>query len=1282
MDSNGGANGFEIAIVGMAGRFPKAKNISQFWHNLMNGVDCVSEFSREELIAAGEPSDLISYPNYVPARAVLDDPDLFDAEFFGVTSREAVVMDPQPRILLECAWEALEDSGCLPESSQGPIGVFAGASSNWYILNVWENPFYVDTLGDTVISIGNDKDYLASYLSYKLDLRGPAVNVQSTCSTSLLAVHLACQSLLAGECYMALAGGVSVRVQQQSGYLYYEGGTGAPDGRTRAFDADADGTVGGSGVGLVALKRLDDALRDRDCIHAIILGSAANNDGALKVGYTAPSVEGQSEVIQRALALAGVSAETVTYVEAHGTGTALGDPIEVKALTNAFRNSAHKIGYCGIGSVKSNIGHLDSAAGIAGLIKAVLMIREGKLVPTLHYRRPNPHLDLDSSPFYVNTDLSDWQPAIGPRRAGVSSFGLGGTNVHLVLEQPPVPSRSKLRKPPFLLTASARTQKSLTAGMQRLADYLTHNSDIDIAQFAYTLQVGRKAFNHRWSSVCSTREEAIEKLLDGIPDAETSVQTTARPRLSFLFPGLGCQQPGMATELYDTEPAFRNAVDECCTILEPMLNLDLRKLLVMNGHAAPELSPERIHEGWIGQPAVFTFEYALATFLLSWGLRPSAMVGHSLGEYVVACLAGVLSLRDALMLVAKRARMMDMTLPGGMLSVPLGEAETRSLLTGDLAIALVNSGENCVVAGSVPALENFENGLLARGITARRIQVGHAYHSPAMDPVLEPFARIVSQVQLHAPRIPYLSNVTGTWINEGQACSPQYWAEHLRETVRFGDCLNQLFSAEQNVVLEIAPSQVLTTMVKQACPHENTIVLSSLPSNHDPTPRREHLLQVIGRLWETGIEVAWPSMYEGSEPGRIPLPTYAWDQQRYWVDGKGQSSHFRSQSPQAELHVEQISNDDLKSKAQAEFEPDTGSQTERTIAAIWKNMLGVTRVRANDNFFALGGDSLLALQLTAKLSRTFGLNLSLHTVLEAKTLTRLAGKIESESSPNDVGVVEATDPLIVEIEPGKAESPVFLLHAVGGSVFSYAPLCERLKDGYMLIGVQPEGFDGTTPLLTTVEEMAQRYILAMKSVQPSGPYYLVGASFGGTLAYEMARRLDTNGEKVAFLAMIDTPGPGLNMDPIDSYEDVIMEVFGRHIAIDRQRLEGLNLRQQIEYVAGESAMSDKQLPEIDFDTAERRIRIWKTNYDAMLNYVPLPYGGRGVFYRAKEQPDGARPERDWIELLTGGVEIQIVPGDHQTMMETPHVAVLAEHLKQAIRVARQLHSAAGAATAG
>lgn len=1279
MQPNSSANGFEIAIIGMAGRFPKARNILQFWRNLMNGTDCVSGFSTDELIAAGESPELISHPNYVPARAVLDDPDLFDAGFFGVTRREAAVIDPQHRILLECAWEALEDAGCLPESCQGAVGVFAGASSNWYVLNVWENPFYADMLGDLVISIGNDKDYLASYLSYKLDLRGPAINVQSACSTSLLAVHLACQSLLAGECYMALAGGASVRVQQQSGYLYYKGGTGSPDGKTRAFDADADGTVGGSGVGLVVLKRLEDALRDRDYIHAIILGSAANNDGALKVGYTAPSVVGQAEVIRHALALADVEAETVAYVEAHGTGTALGDPIEVKALMNAFRSSTHKTGYCAIGSVKSNIGHLDSAAGVAGLIKAVLMVREGKLVPTLHYRRPNPHIDFANSPFYVNTDLRDWQPRTGPRRAGVSSFGLGGTNVHLVLEQPPAQSRGRLPEPPFLITVSAKTRKSLTAGIKRLADYLTHNGDIDMADFAYTLQVGRKSFNHRWSGVCSTREEGVEKLLDAVSHVEAGVETSAAPRLCFLFPGLGCQQPGMATELYHTEPTFRNAVDECSTILEPLLNLDIRQLLVINGNAATGLSPERIHGGRIGQPAVFTFEYALATLLMSWGLQPSAMLGHSLGEYVAACLAGVLSLRDALMLVAKRAQMMDMTLPGGMLSIPLGEEEARRMLTGDVAIALVNSSVNCVVAGSVPALEEFETDLLARGITARRIRVEHAYHSSAMDPVLEPFARIVSQVQLHTPCIPYLSNVTGTWIKDEQACSPQYWAEHLRETVRFADGLNHLFTAERNVALEIAPSQVLTSLVKQACQQENRLVLSSLPSVHDPIPQRRHLLQVIGQLWEAGVEVAWPSMYEGSEPQRIPLPTYAWDQQQYWVAGKGQFSNFRSPSPQpAELSAEQVDNLAPELPVQAEYEPETGSQIERTIATLWKNMLGASRVRANDNFFSLGGDSLLALQLTAKLNRIFGLNLSLHTVLEAKTLARLAEKIEREtgSKAESVSAFEAADSLIVEIEPGTAEPPVFLIHAVGGSVFSYAPLCERLRDGYRLIGIQPEGFDGTKPLLTTVEEMAQRYILAVKSIQPFGPYYLAGASFGGTLAYEMARRLDSNGEKVAFLAMIDTPGPGQRMDSIDSYEDVIMEVFGRHIAISRQQMEGLNLRHQIEYVARESARSGKQLPEIDFDTAERRIRIWKTNYDAMLGYTPLPYAGRGLFYRAKEQSEGACPERDWIELVAGGIEVQIVPGDHQTMMEMPQVSVLAERLKQAIRVVRYLHSAA------
>jgi phthiocerol/phenolphthiocerol synthesis type-I polyketide synthase E len=1261
-----------IAVVGMAGRFPQADNVARFWQNLEAGRDCVSFFSPDELRASGVPEELIANPRYVPARAVLEDTSGFDAAFFGITAREAEVMDPQQRLLLECAWEALEDAGYPPGSCPMPVGVFAGASSNWYVLNVWSNPSLVEALGETAISLGTDRDHLATRIAYKLNLRGPCFNVQSACSTSLLAVHLACQSLLAGECDMALAGGASVGVRQRVGYLAYEGGTGSRAGRTAAFDAAADGTLGGSGVGLVALKRLDDALRCGDFIHAVIRASAANNDGSAKIGYTAPSVEGQAEVIARALESAGVPGSSITYVEAHGTGTALGDPIEIAALTQAFRGSTADTGFCAIGSVKTNIGHLDSAAGIAGLIKAVLMVREGRLVPSLHYHRPNPHIDFASSPFYVNTEARDWLPEVGPRRAGVSSFGLGGTNVHVVLEEAPAPPERPAGRGPFLLVASARTRTALAGAGRRLEEHLRQHPEVALEDLAYTLQVGREPLRYRWSMVCSDVQEAVHELVAAGSLSDLATEPAERPSLCFLFPGLGCQRPGVATELYGSEPVYQDAIDTCCAILRPALGFDLRELLVDGWSAPRRQPPEAIYEGWIGQPAVFTLEYALAQLLMAWGLQPGAMLGHSLGEYVAACLSGVLSLSDALLLVAERSRLMDQTPPGSMLTVLAGEHAVRPLLAEGASIAIVNTSGHCVVAGATPVVDETEAALAAHGIDSRRLRVSRAFHSPAMEPVLEPFSRVMARTVLGAPQIPYLSNVTGGWIDDRQACDPQYWLRHLREPVRFADGLDQLLTLETPVLLEVGPTQALSGLVRDVASGGATIV-SALPAARDAMPQRAHLLRAVGRLWEAGVEVDWEALHAGSAPRRVPAPTYAWDSVRYWAVARpmaaahpGSGLGFATLAPAGPLAGEPS---DTATET-AELDASSGlGELERELAAIWKQMLGVRTVRAGDSFLSLGGDSLLSLQLTSRLNQKYAVNLSLHDVLEARTLAGLAALLGHRPAGDETSTGER-DPLVVELEPGAGEAPVFLLHAVGGSIFSYAPLVERLRDGQQILGIQPQGFDGSSPLLTTVQAMATRYVQAIRSVQPRGPYYLAGASFGGTLAYEVACQMRAAQDDVALLAMIDTPGPGTPLPPITSSADVLVELFGKQLALDRETLAALDLAMQIDYVVDAAARAGMPLPDVQRETAERRIDLWRTNYQAMLEYVPSPYPGRAVFFRAKEQPAGSLPERSWIELATGGLEIQIVPGDHQSMMVPPCVAELAERLRGSVRVAR------------
>ena len=693
-----------IAVVGLAGRFPGSPDIDRFWDNLRNGQEGLTFFTDDELQSAGIDPAVFNRPNYVRSKGLLDGIEQFDAAFFGFNPREAEIIDPQHRVFLECAWTALEHAGYDPHAFDGAIAVYAGATMNTYLLtNLIANPNVVAAVGGYQLMLGNDKDFLPTRVSYKLNLKGPSVNIQTACSTSLVAVQQACRSLLNYECDMALAGGVSIGLPHIGGYLYQEGMILSPDGHCRAFDAQAQGTVSGEGVGIVVLKRLSDAVAAGDTIHAVIRGAAINNDGALKVGYTAPSVDGQAEVIALAQAQAGVTPDSITYIETHGTGTALGDPIEIAALTQAFRLGTQRTGYCAIGSVKTNIGHLDAAAGVAGLIKTVLALKHRQLPPSLHFTQPNPKIDFANSPFYVNAQLADWPANGAPRRAGVSSFGIGGTNAHVVVEEaPPLDDTPALTKPQ-LIVLSARSDSALEAATRNLADRLQRQPDINLADVAYTLQVGRRAFNHRRSMVCTTVADAAQSLTDAGRMITATQERDDRP-VAFMFTGQGAQYVNMARGLYDTAPTFRRHIEACAEFLKPQLGFDLREVLYpVEGQT--EQAVQRLQQTGLTQPALFVIEYALAQLWIEWGVQPRAMIGHSIGEYVAACLSGVFSLEDALTLVAARGRLMQ-SLPGGaMLSVAWPEYQVKPLLNSALALAAVNAPSLCVVSGSYDAID-------------------------------------------------------------------------------------------------------------------------------------------------------------------------------------------------------------------------------------------------------------------------------------------------------------------------------------------------------------------------------------------------------------------------------------------------------------------------------------------------------------------------------------------------------------------------------------------------
>ena len=899
-----------IAVIGMACRFPGTESVAEFWQNLCNGVESITFFTDEELLAAGVDPALVNHPHYVKASPILRDVEGFDAEFFGYGAREAELMDPQQRLLLECAWECLEDAGYDPLHYDGAIALYAGASMNTYLLNqVYPNRHHFDpndalevvtlgSLGGFQMTVANDKDYLTTRVSYKLNLRGASVTVQTACSTSLVAVHMAAQSLLQGECDLAIAGGVSVHAPQKVGHLYQEGMILSLDGHCRAFDASAQGTIFGSGLGLVVLKRVEQAIADGDHIYAVIKGSAMGNDGSQKVSYLAPRSDGQAAVAATAIALAKLPPETITYVEAHGTGTALGDPIEIAALTQAFRTGTEKTQFCAIGSVKTNIGHLNIASGIAGFIKTVLCLHHKQLPPSLHFQSPNPQIDFPQTPFYVNTHLQDWQPQGFPRRASVNSLGIGGTNVHVVLEEASGESfgenlqrSSDPPSSPQVFTLSAKTESALQQLAQRYADFLAQHPDCSLVDLCFTANTGRSPFAHRLAAIASTPAELRQELQrfcagEPSPNLLSGIAPEQPGAIAFLFTGQGSQYPHMGRHLYAQEPVFRQAIDRCAEILQPLLDVPLLALLYPDGDAQP---PSRLHQTAYTQPALFAVEYALAQLWLSWGVRPGAVVGHSVGEYVAACVAGVFSLEDGLKLITERGRLMQALPADGAMVAVFADAEQVDAAIqdwqGEVAIAAYNSPQNTVISGKATAIQQLIQRFAEKGIQTQSLQVSHAFHSPLMEPMLDAFGAIASQLSFHLPTIPLVSNLTGTWATEAIA-TPDYWVQHIRQPVQFTASLQTLQASGYSLYLECGAKPTLLNVLR-SFPSQNLKSKiqnpkSLLPSLH-PTNPTTHL-HSLATLHLQGIPIHWQALTAHHTPRRISLPTYPFQHQRYWLD--------------------------------------------------------------------------------------------------------------------------------------------------------------------------------------------------------------------------------------------------------------------------------------------------------------------------------------------------------------------------------------------------------------
>ncbi len=873
----------EIAVIGMAGRFPGANNIDEYWDNLKNGKETITVFSDKELLRADIDPQVLKNDQYVKAKGILENLDLFDADFFGYPPAEAEIMDPQLRILHECSWEALENAGYNSEVSHYIIGVYFGANENhgWFYNIMSNGQSSADGFENFVL---NSRDYIATRISYKLNLKGPSITALTACSTSLVTIHLACQGIMRGECGMAIAGGVSLSFPYKSGYMYQEGMLLSPDGHCRTFDAQAEGCVFSDGVGVVVLKELQQAIKDGDTIQAVIKGSATNNDGSDKIGFTAPSIRGQAKVIRAAHEAANVQSESIGYVEAHGTATQLGDPIEIQALTQAFRTDKKE--FCAIGAVKSNIGHLNIAAGVASFIKVVLSMKNRLIPPSLHFQSPNPKIDFNNSPFYVNSELQEWETNGYPRRAGVSAFGFGGTNAHLVLEEAPHVSAPQSSKSQHLFLLSAKTETALNAQANRLAQHLKQHPDINLGDAAHTLAMGRKPFQYRQFVVGSQVDETIRILKKSKNNVSRAQEKT---RLVFLFPGQGAQYVGMAEGLYRQEPIFKDNVDHCSEILMDTLHVDIRDILYPKTNNG-KLAVNDLTQTVITQPALFVISYAMAKLWNSWGVYPGALLGHSVGEFVAACLAGVFSLEDALSLVSKRGQLMQKLPKGKMLAVARSVQELEPYLNSAISIAAINTPNLCVLAGSEPAVKNLCLQFSEQEIQHQVLETSHAFHSHMMEPILAEFISASESVFRGDPKLPMLSTVTGDWIRNGEMTELSYWANNLRQPVLFSSAVQKVAFDKNAILLEVGPGRTLTALTKMnADRNKKVTVFASIPGAGAHQDDIESIYNTLGNLWKSGFQVDWDRFYQPGSYARIPLPTYPFERQKYWFDVKPMS---------------------------------------------------------------------------------------------------------------------------------------------------------------------------------------------------------------------------------------------------------------------------------------------------------------------------------------------------------------------------------------------------------
>ena len=1247
-----------IAVIGMAGRFPGSEDIGAMWNNLLGAKECVTFFSKQELTAAGVPPELAGHEDYVPANGVLDHAYDFDNDFFTVSPRETEIMDPQQRVLLEAAHNTMEDAGYVPAKYQGRVGVFVGTGTNGYFLqNILRNNDSLQKTGQFGALLLNERDFAPTRISYKLNLRGPSVSVSTACSTSLVAVHLAANALADHQCDMALAGGAKVMASQVDGYLYEPGGILSPDGHCRAFDAKANGTIGGNGVGMVLLKRLSDAVADRDHIYCLIKSSATNNDGNDKIGYTAPSVSGQAEVIRLAAQRANVSPASIGLVETHGTGTELGDPIEMAALQDAFgQNTQH--GFCALGSAKPNFGHLDTAAGITGFIKAAKSVQTGIIPPLCNFTSPNKKLNLKESPFYIPVRQEAWRVTGYPRRAAVSSFGIGGTNAHAILEQAPPVDHAPSPRRIQLITLSARTPQALEQRIDTLIAHLTHNPEVELADVAYTLNTGRAPMRYRISVVARDIRECLEKLSER--RSFPCLANDAPNRIVFLFTGQGSQRIGMAKGLYDAEPFFKDIVDHCCATLLPIMGIDLRDRIWPSENTVS--TQQQLSDMAVVQPALFIIEYALARLLIHWGLSPEILTGHSLGEWVAACISGVYNLEDSLRLMEARGRLMKGCKPGSMLITRMNGQEAQQYLHERLCIAGLNSPEQTVFSGPIDAITALQQQLNGLGHKSKLLNITHAAHSFLLDPAVDPFRQAVRSAKAGRPRIPIITNVTGTWLDDDEAGSDKHWANQLRHTVRFTDGLDTLLAEDNLLLLEVGAERVLSELAMRHPRYRPEIkALSTLRRPRQGEIDEMEFFETIGAIWEAGNTIDWQAMYQDEKRRRVSLPGYPFERKTFYVAATPadacQPSRTVGSLPGPPQTTHRI--------------PGDGNGIVAAITSAMASLLGQQDFGINDDFFAAGGDSLLAVQLAVNLREQYGIRLPKDALYQYPVARELA-KVVVVSSQAAHSDKDYSNPQLLRLVAGNEKPPpLFLIHAVGGGALIYRDFLKAFGNASSVYGISSRGLlDNSTPL-TTVEEMADAYLEMVNAVAPKQRVVLGGCSFGGYVAHEMALRMKEYDVEPLATLLFDTPSPQFTSRKITTDDELYAyfldgDDIGANFKKTLSELQSLEPEPKQHYLLDKMRQTLPGMQNLRMTDLERMLTVLQHNIKAMQAYQPRPAAMKLTYFRAMEMDlfNDQTPEAAWLRLAPAGFEVIPVGGNHASMLSLPHVQTIVSSVQR------------------